>query len=48
MLDEELERKRAEAKASQEETSMKMDAYVTRSFYASSHPKQVGFGDGLK
>lgn len=41
MLNEELERKKEEAKTAHEEASMKMDEYVYRTLYNWSHPKQV-------
>jgi len=48
VLDEESKRKEEEANASHKEASMKIDDYVIHSLYKSSHPKQVGFGDGLE
>lgn len=46
MLNDESERKKEKTQAPHEESSMRLDDYVIRSFYKSTHPKQVGFGDG--
>ena len=48
VLNEELERKKKEVETSHEEASMRIDDYVIRSLYKSSHPKQVGFGGDLE